>query len=98
MSWTPENHANYLSDQGTCGQPHEDQSDSFHVMILPYALFSCTLGPQQDQLPSTRTMVHVAPTVAINDYRSEVDMRKDRIRCRSSAFTESGTDAVSHAK
>jgi hypothetical protein len=29
------------------------------------------------------------------DYRSEEeDMRKDWMRCRSSAFTESGTDAV----
>uniref|UniRef100_A0A0A9AQS3 Uncharacterized protein n=1 Tax=Arundo donax TaxID=35708 RepID=A0A0A9AQS3_ARUDO len=38
------------------------------------------------------------PTAMINDYRSEEDIRKDRIRCRSSALTESGTDAVSHAR
>lgn len=70
----------------------------FMLTILPYATLSCTLGPQHDRLPNVRTMVHVAPTVTINDYRSVVDIRKDRILCRSSAFTESGTDAVIHAK
>lgn len=63
LSWYTWNHANRLSDEEHVDSVMKITLILFMLTILPYALFSSTLGPQQDRLPNVRTMVHVAPTV-----------------------------------